>query len=208
MKRALASLGLVAAIAVGVVGCGSDSESSTDSGAGSIDTTSAPDQVRWESWQGVAVPVSSVDGPRTIDGAVAAGYTQTPQGAVLAAAQGVTRLRLAPDNAWPQVANAVAAPSKGRDLYAVSRVQVSITGPVPAGSVDALRGFRVDEFSADRAVVELVTEQSGRGLTASTHTLVWSGDDWKVLLPDPDGDSPQSEQVTSLADYTQFEAKQ
>lgn len=208
MKRALVSLSLAAVVAVGVAGCGSDSESSTDSGAGSVDTTSAPDQVRWETWQGVEVPVSSVDGPRTINGAVAAGYTQTPQGAVLAAAQGLTRLRLAPDDAWPQVANAVAAPGKGRDLYAVSRVQVSITGPVPAGSVDALRGFRVDEFSPDRAVVELVTEQSDSGLTASTHTLVWSGDDWKVLLPDPDGDSPQPEPVASLADYTQFEAKQ
>ncbi|NKS55538.1 hypothetical protein GS500_23125 [Rhodococcus hoagii] len=207
MKRVVVAATIAAAVIGGATACGSDTDSQA-SDPKVTDTTSAPDQVRWEQWQGVAVPVSEVDGPRKIEGAVASGYSDTPQGAVLAAAQAVTRLRLAPDDAWPQVANTVAAPGRGRDQYAVNRVQVSITGPVPSGTVDALRGFKIGEYSDERATVELVTEQTGAPLTASTHTVIWTGDDWKLALPDRDADAPAPKPVDSLDGYTRFEAQQ
>lgn len=207
MKRHLIAAATVAAV-LALSGCGSTeptADTTTTSTSAAVDTSAAPADVQWQSWRGASLPTSSTDGPREVAGDVASGYTPTPQGAVLAAAQGITRLRLAPDNSWPDVVNAVAAPGVGRDTYAVNRAQVSITDPAPEGTEARLEGFEVTDFTDARAVVRLAVERPDGALMATTHTLVWSGEDWKLLLPAPD-DIPEPETLTDTAGFTEFTA--
>lgn len=206
MKRILVAI-VAATMAVLLAGCGSDSSGDNTAGEPTVvNTSAAPSQVTWEKWQGVMLPVSAEDGPKKVAGDVASGYSATPQGAVLAAVQGVTRLRLAPDSSWPRVANTVAAPGLGRDAYAVNRAMITITGPVPEGAASTLRGFRVVEYTSERAVIELATEQPDATLVATTHTLLWSGNDWKLELPEPESETPTSRPLTDLGGFTEFEA--
>jgi hypothetical protein len=208
MKRHLIAAATVAAV-LALSGCGSAEPTSdtttTSTSAAAVDTSAAPADVQWQSWRGASLPTSSTDGPREVAGDIATGYTPTPQGAVLAAAQGITRLRLAPDNSWPDVVNAVAAPGVGRDTYAVNRAQVSITDPAPEGTEAHLEGFEVTDFTDTRAVVRLAVERPDGALMATTHTLVWSGEDWKLLLPAPD-DIPEPETLTDTAGFTELAA--
>jgi predicted small lipoprotein YifL len=207
MKRHLTAVATASAL-LALAGCGSDepaADTTTSSTSAAVDTSAAPADVHWETWRGASLPTSSTDGPREVAGDVATGSTPTPQGAVLAAAQGITRLRLAPDNSWPDVVNAVAAPGVGRDTYAINRAQVSITDPAPDGTEARLQGFEVTDFTDARAAVRLAVERPDGALVATTHTLVWSGDDWKLLLPAPE-DIPSPETLTATTGFTDFAA--
>jgi len=205
MKRHIFAAAAAATILLTITGCGSD-DTATGTEQQVIDTTTAPQQVQWENWQGVPLPVSASDGPSTIDGDVARGYSATPQGAVLAAVQGITRLRLAPDSSWPQVANTVAAPGEGRDTYAVNRAMITITGPAPTGTEASITGFRVVDYTPEQAVVELARKRADTTVVATTHTLVWAGDDWKLVLPGPDSEAPAAASLANLDGFTEFEA--
>ena len=187
-------------------GCGSSSDD--EASAPAVDTTAAPADVACTTWQGVTLPASSVDGPRTVDGAVAKGYSHTPQGAALAAAQTTTRLQLAPDTDWVAVANTLAAPGLGRDTYAVNRALVSITQPASGPNVQSLKGFRFDTYTPQRAVVKIAVNRhdpaAGREVTTvATQTMVWSGSDWLLLLPEAGKEHPATT-IPDLAGYTPF----
>lgn len=207
MKRHLIAA-VAAAAVVALAGCGSSDDPSDTSGPSTssvADTSAAPTDVQWATWQGASLPTSDTDGPHTVSGDVASGYSPTPQGAVLAAVQGITRLRLAPDNSWPDVVNAVAAPGVGRDTYAINRAQVSITSAAPAGSENPVSAFEVSDYTDNRAVVRLLVDKADGTAVATTHTLVWSGDDWKLLLPAAD-DVTAPEIVTDKAGFTDLAA--
>lgn len=208
MKRHLVAA--IAAAALTLAGCGSSSDDPTSDTSGqptssTVDTAAAPADVQWTTWQGASVPASETDGPRAVSGDVASEYSPTPQGAALAAAQGITRLRLAPDNSWPEVVNAIAAPGVGRDTYAINRAQVSITEPAPAGTEKQVTGFEVSDYTDNRAVVRLLVDKADGTSVATTHTLVWSGEDWKLRLPAPE-DITAPEIVTDKAGFTDFAA--
>lgn len=165
-------------------GCGSPGEAHTPDTL-SVDTTSAPEQVRWDNYRGVAVPTSASGGPADTSARVPNGYAHTPQGAVIAAIQGQTRLALAPDELWAQTAQVVLAPGPGRDAYAVARVMASITSEADPAQTAQFAGFRFADYSPERATVWLATRMPDRSLSASPTRLVWQGGDWKVQLPDP-----------------------
>lgn len=205
LTTVLISTGLTSAL---LVGCGDDTSGSDNpSATTSVDTAAAPTELTWSRWQGVQLPTSRVDGPRNVDGDVVSGYTNSPQGAVLAAVHGSIRLALSPDTSWPKVANAVAAPGVGRDTYAVNRALISIAA-VPAGPAPmAVKGFRVDEYSPTRSVISVAVAQPNLPLTAAKQTVVWSGEDWKVLLPAP-GSEVEPTTVSDLTGYTALEGPQ
>lgn len=208
-RRTAAAVALVAMVGLAAA-CGSSDEQ--DSPATSADTASAPVEVRWESYRGVSVPLSTVDGPTNTDAVVPSGYTQSPQGAVIAAIQGQARLALAPDNTWAQTAQVVAAPGAGRDAFSVARVMASITEEADPAQTAQFVGFRFSDYSQDAATVWLATRMPDGTLSASPTRLVWQGEDWKVELPSPsDGadDDPTPTDptpLTSLDDYVAFSA--
>ncbi|WP_143695171.1 hypothetical protein [Williamsia sp. 1135] len=191
----LALLALIAAVTMAA--CGSDSGSDEPSAA--TDTTAPPAQVTWVSWQGARLPVSATDGPAKVTGDLATGYSNTPQGAALAAFQGTIRLSLAPDESWAQVANKLVAPGTGRDTYAVNRALVSVSGPAPQGTAPIVRGYKFTSYSPQRADVSLAVEQDGT-LAAAQQTVVWTGADWRVLLPEP-GHEPTPTPLANLEGF-------
>ncbi|RRQ26153.1 hypothetical protein DK926_19330 [Rhodococcus sp. Eu-32] len=187
-QRAAVAVSAVTAVAA-IAGCGSsgdDGVTGTDNSR-PVDTAAVPAQVTWRPYQGVQVPYSDVDGPTdNTTSAAPTGYSHTPQGAVLAAIQGQTRLALAPDSSWAQATGALVAAGAGRDSYAVARAGASITAPADPATTAAFTGFRVTDYRDEQADIDLATTMPGGQLTTAAVTVLWRGDDWKIALPAPD----------------------
>ncbi|MBV7708125.1 hypothetical protein NOVA_35625 [Nocardia nova] len=146
------------------------------------DIHAAPTNVTTTVYQGISLPISD-QGPRTVTGAVAAGFTHTPAGAALAAIHATVRISVAPDDHWATVGQQMLTPGAGRDDWAVARAQVSITTPV-TGLPPKILGYRITGYTADRADTAIYTQQPDTSLTCNTATVIWQGGDWKLLLPD------------------------
>ena len=192
LRAAVAAVAATAAV-VAIAGCGSgdDGDTGTD-GARPLDTAAVPAQVTWRPYQGVQVPYSGVDGPTdNIASAAPTGYSHTPQGAVLAAIQGQTRLALAPDSSWAQTTTILVAAGAGRDSYAIARAGASITAPADPATTATFTGFRVTDYRDEQADIELATTMPGGQLTSTAVTVLWRGEDWNIALPAPEtgGDS-------------------
>lgn len=202
VRRAIIGITAILALTLTLAGCGSDTADPDDSSDGSqvVDVAAVPESVTWSPYQGVSVPYSKVDGPtsNTVS-AAPTGYSHTPQGAVLAAIQAQTRLALAPDSSWPQVTAALVAPGAGRDAYATARAGASITTAADPATTAAFAGFRVRDYTDDTAVVDIATTMPGGQLTSVPATVLWRGDDWKLLLPDP-GPGSDSGDIAAPAD--------
>ncbi len=162
--------------------------------------TAAPADVTWSLFQGVALPSSPTAGPTRTEGAVHAGYSLTPEGALLAAAQIGARHLITPREGWRQVVQQQVVPGPGRDAFVRARAQVT-TDQVPAGTYGQIAGFRFVTYSPDTAVIQLVTRFRNGNLQVSTPTLRWVNGDWKLQLQ-PDGSaSPTVQSVSSLAGF-------
>ena len=200
VRRAV--VGLTAVLALALAGCGSDSTEPVDGSDGSqvVDVAALPQSVTWSPYQGVSVPYSSVDGPTSNTmSAAPTGYSHTPQGAVLAAIQAQTRLALAPDSSWPQVTAALVAPGGGRDAYSVARAGASITAAADPATTAAFAGFRVRDYTDEAADIDIAATMPGGQLTSVPATVLWRGDDWKLLLPEPDPSGDDTD-ITTPAD--------
>lgn len=183
--------GLAAAVGVGLVlaatACGSDESSShAESAAGdTVDVTGAPEQVTWQSFQSIKLPVSAVSGPSTTV-PVASGYELSPQGAGLAAINTSVRIATAPDGQWAAQVKASLAPGAGRDDFMINRAQLSIQpGQVQADALPTVRGYIVRSYDEPAATVEVITSYPDDSVLATTTQLLWRDGDWKVVLPDP-----------------------
>ncbi|MGI5219467.1 hypothetical protein [Nocardia sp. CA-290969] len=143
--------------------------------------TAAPAGLRWQRiWGGAAAPISSSDGPAQIINGIATGFSRTPQGAALAAADALARALAAPEGTWQQV---VAERFFGGGQPLLDRFARSRAGtPEAAGYVTVPDGVRVRPgYQPDLAVVEFALE--GRdGYAVSTWPMVWVDGDWKVRV--------------------------
>lgn len=198
-----------AATIVLVAACGSDgSENPTPDTAAPPDLTSAPADLTWRTVGGVSVPVSPVDGPTTTNGTIRSGYSQSPQGAVLAAINGQTALAVASDRQWPDVVNTVTAPGPGRDGFAAARTAVSVSGNVPKDKAPSFVGFEVTDYKSEplTAAVSIAQRLGGEGgeLFSYPVALQWIGDDWRIVLPTSD-ENVDAAELTSLDGYTALE---
>ncbi|MEU1950816.1 hypothetical protein [Nocardia rhamnosiphila] len=149
--------------------------------AGTDYLIAAPTGLRWQRiWGGAAVPISSSDGPTQITDGIATGFSRTPQGAALAAADALARALAAPEETWQQV---VADRFYGGgqpllDRFARSRAST----PEAARYVTVPDGVRIRTgYQPDLAVVEFALE--GRdGYSVSTWPMVWIDGDWRVRI--------------------------
>lgn len=156
----------------------------------------------WTDVVGVQVPISSSDGPRTVQGLYATGYTRTDRGAALAAVNILIRSSwsLGPV-AYRKVISSEVLPGKSRDdlisTNDASYVQAteetppsSDGGPIP-GSNATVAGYRLVSRTSTHAVVTVVlTGISDTGaLTDITFTmrLTYRHGSWRAASP-PDGD--------------------
>ncbi|OZC62817.1 hypothetical protein CH267_00210 [Rhodococcus sp. 06-621-2] len=195
---------LAAAAIAGLVvgGCGSaENEPTVDSPQGAVtapDLTSPPSNVRWQDYQGIALPVAD-QGPDNNSGAgPVSGFAHTPQGAVLAAVQQSVRVSVAPDHQWPAVLGAAAAPGESRDSFAINRQLLSIIAPPVAEERPAITGYTITDYTDNGARVTIFTTFPDDSIAASDTDVIWSGDDWRLLLPDAADTSVRVRSVTDI----------
>ena len=151
--------------------------------------TTAPPGVNWQDFQGVALPTSRTDGPARVDGPVHAGFAQTPTGALLAAAQIRVRALATPNVPdLLRVVDAQFAPGPGKTAYRERIAAVTDTSPPPGGYTQYV-GFRYLSYSPNLAVISLASQGSSGVLRASTATVRWLEDDWR-LEKAADGQEP------------------
>ncbi|HLS79533.1 MAG TPA: hypothetical protein VK083_22355 [Nocardia sp.] len=161
------------------------------------DLSAPPTDVRWQPYQGVALP-HTAQGPRSVSGGAATGFEHSPAGAAVAAITHTVRLSVAPDGEWASVVAEEALPGPARDAWAVDRVRVSITGPADPEFVPRLRGYRVTGYTGERGQIEIYTEYSDGSLAVNHAAVEWSARDWRLRLPDPDSTDRPVEAVGAL----------
>ncbi|WP_194838479.1 hypothetical protein [Nocardia sp. XZ_19_369] len=172
-----------------------------------VDLTSVPAALTWETYRGVRLPRSPVDGPKNV-AAVTNGYSHTPQGAVLAAIRGQAYLILASDNEWGRVVATLTAPGPGRDEFAAHRAALSVTGPVPPGQGPSFTGFKVTHYRTDPPTAAVhISMQIGTPVRTFAYpvALQWIGD-WRIVLPTA-ADAVDAIELHSLDGYTRLEDK-
>jgi len=144
--------------------------------------TAAPAGLRFQDVGGLTLPFSPVDGPLRVNGPIAAGYSHTPQGAVLALAQLVPRLGFGPD--YSQVAaEQLVADQALKDQFIAARARQPQATPAElTAQLRPIAGFRIDSYTPDRATIVLLTATPGVAGSdqGSRAAVVWSGGDWKV----------------------------
>jgi hypothetical protein len=159
--------------------------------------TTAPADVTWELFRGVALPTSPTHGPTRIDGPVHSGYARTPTGALLADAQITMRRVISEGDSWRQVTESQVVPGPGRDAYVNLRSRVS--DEIPTEGLTQFVGFRFVTYTPDLAVVSLATRGSSGAIQVATDTLRWVDGDWRLEVPASGLQQPQV--VQSLAGY-------
>ncbi|GAA2066275.1 hypothetical protein GCM10009801_12490 [Streptomyces albiaxialis] len=161
---------------------------------------SAPRHVKWDLYEGVALPSSKAAGPAVADADIARCYARTPVGALLAASQISVRYLAADD--WRQVTR-VQTVGAGRDAYIAQRTAAEKKGSgVPErGAHGQIAGFKFVTYSSSTAVLQTVWRFSDGRMQAATTTMLWRDGDWRLEYPaDPADPAP----VDSLAGYTEW----
>lgn len=156
----------------------------------------APRQVFWTRFKGVAVPHSPSVGPLIVQGDIARCYAHTPRGALFAAAQ--ISVRLDRSAGWQKILGQQVVGGEGKAAYARVRAAGQV---VPAGEAAQIAGFRIVSYTPQTAVVGTVSRDPAHGgRMARTTTVRWDGD-WK-LAPTPQGSTGSAPQaVDSLSGY-------
>ncbi|WP_405165415.1 hypothetical protein OG203_10075 [Nocardia sp. NBC_01499] len=162
----------------------------------------------WQRVYGASVPFSTSDGPARIEDGLAVGYSHTPQGAVLAAAQITYRLNARPAD---------------RDLY-VTQVRVSAqqiaaydkalaSDKLPAQQPETLTkyfvasdAFKVDDYADDLAIIRLASRGDvidGKQTWAAIRlVMVWDAGDWR--LKPSTSNTAQTGNLESLSGWTKW----
>ena len=178
--------GVACVVALGAVSaCSNDDDTSGEAPEAAVNTTAVPDDLTMRSLGGIETPMSAKDGPSI--GVPPQGYSHTPQGAALAAANGQAALATAPDAQWAETVRTVTAPGPGRDEFASARAMLTVTESVPEDAASTFEGFKVTDYSEDKAIVLLASTSPDGGegelVTAYPVQLTWTGGDWKLVLP-------------------------
>ncbi|GAA0710900.1 hypothetical protein Drose_24900 [Dactylosporangium roseum] len=171
--------------------------------------TAPPDDVSWQLFGQVAVPVSATDGPRRITETTASGYAHTPTGALTAAAQLMTRAGYYNGRrVWEPTITEQFVPSADRDQL-LAKLRALPEEPTDPGRPAQLTGFRFRSYRPETAVIDLLL-QVPNGTDSSqlaTATVWWRDGDWRMVAP-PDGSwTSLVRPVTDLTDFIPWGAQ-
>ncbi|MFY0409916.1 hypothetical protein [Solicola sp. PLA-1-18] len=135
--------------------------------------TQQPDDLTFERVDGWAYPISKSAGPgrRDPQGAWSC-FARTPTGAVVAAQVIGLRVGLASD--FSAVVRAQTVPGVGQN-------QLLQAGQPEGQGITDTKGFVLESYSNDEAVVSYYLVQQGRSFTCSQE-VQWRDDDWKLRL--------------------------
>ena len=68
----------------------------------------------------------------------------------------------------------------------MARIRISITAPVLAAEAPRVLGYRFGGYTPERAALTIYTGFPDGSRAATDVTVVWSGADWRLLLPGAD----------------------
>lgn len=164
--------------------------------------TVAPAHVTWTLFEGFGLPLSADVGPTTVKGSVASGYSHSPTGALIAAAQLYVRVGFARDADWRAAVEAGTVPGPGRDTWIKLRAPLTgkLGGSEP-GRLAQTAGFAFTGYSPDLAVIALAGGNPTAGYQSSTVTLVWRDGDWKLQLGSDGSTSTNLHSMTDLSGF-------
>lgn len=172
--------------------------------------TSAPD-TKWDLFWQFPVPASTVHGPTGVEGGIARGFPQSPEGALFAGARYIHTIPAAMN--WPAVLldNVVAGPSRdalseniksaiaerwarlceGDQATNASARECKNGGTwapndISADDVCIATGFRFANYTPEQAAIELDCRSNNGKAQRLSLTLIWENDIWK-LVPTEDG---------------------
>ncbi|WP_331723010.1 hypothetical protein [Nocardia sp. NBC_00511] len=205
MRKPLLTLAALLTLTGGLTGCAASHHPAAAPTTAAPDPGRAPAQVRWEPFQGIALPYSPVDGPTQT--AAATGYSRSPQGAVLAAIQDSIRTSASPDSSWASFASTSLVAGPGKDNWILARTRISITAPTDPKLAPVVVGYRFGSYTPDKADITVYTRFSDASLAAYRQVVEWQAGDWRLLLPDPATKTVTMQSVSALpADVLRFEA--
>jgi hypothetical protein len=172
----------------------------------------------WQAFHGVRLPLSESDGPRHLDGDLAAGFARTEQGALLAALHIAVRANAqwGPSVFEPTIERQVVGPDKQalldatRRLYEQSRIEAGLPDGAPLGEAFVVyEAYRWESFTPQAATVDIVSagpNTTGGTVRASTRIQVrWHDGDWRVVAPLGGDWGNTAVQVKSLDGYTRLD---
>jgi hypothetical protein len=165
----------------------------------------------WVNFHGYSLPVAAQAGPHDTAGGVAAGYSDTPLGALLAAVNigARTSWQLGPEIFQPAIQDQVTGPyqaqmlSSDLDTYSANAAQIP-----DIRAYASIVAYQWVGYTPADATVDLVAEGPGdNGTTVYVATQMeteWVNGDWRVVAP-PGGDWGNSAvQIPSLNGYLTF----
>lgn len=163
-----------------------EASTSAEPGAGeaAAPLEAAPTDVEWVVEHGLMLPVSQAHGPTAVgDDGVPTGFTQTPEGALLAAIQILARSD-APFEAATCRAVIAAGFVAGPDADALL---AAVTDEAPASTADTavVAGFAQHSYTASESVIELVMDAGGGQYVSALLTVVWdeAASSWRIVPP-------------------------
>lgn len=160
--------------------------------------TAPPAAVSFGDVGGLTLPFSPVDGPTRIAESLATGYSHTPQGAALAAAQIGPRLTYGPGYEAVARAQTTLSSDVQAELIATRAGRVQLTPQDVRTIAQRSAAFQVVSYSPEGAQIRLLyPHPSTNDYRASTTTVEWSNDDWKF------GDNTDSVS-TAVSDVSEF----
>lgn len=159
----------------------------------------------WQRVYGVSVPFSTSDGPARVENGLALGYSHSPQGAALAAAQIWFRSTARPADGKIRSEQMVLTPA---DQQALDRSNAE--GKLPQSLPDSVTkwmlatdAFKVDQYTPDAAVVWLAGRGAGSTWLATRQDMAWVNGDWRWKPPPGFAKAP-SETLKTLAGWTKW----
>ncbi|WP_069167983.1 hypothetical protein [Nocardia altamirensis] len=162
----------------------------------------------WQRVFGASVPFSTSDGPTRLEDGLAVGYSHTPQGAVLAAAQITYRLNARPadrDLYVRQVRSSAQQIAAYDRALAADRLPEQQPERITKYFV-ASDAFKVDDYADDLAIVQLATRGQvvdGKPTWSTIRlVMVWDSGDWR--LKPLSSNSAQTGLIESLGGWTKW----
>lgn len=172
-------------------------EGSPDQALPTAIPTTAPQGVRWELVGPLPAPFSDTAGPTQVTDTTASGFTHTPEGALIAAAQILVRVSLGREY-WEPTIKGQLVPSQDRDQLLAQMATVD-SSQVDPGALSRIAGFQYLSYTPDTAVIGLVMRAPSAG-SPQYHvlslTLLWRDGDWQMQAP-PGGAWVSVNRVTS-----------
>lgn len=170
--------------------------------------TGVGDPHGWQRVYGATVPFSTSDGPAEIRDGLATGYSHTPQGAVVAAAQITYRLNARPADRDLYI-HQVKASAQQLAAYDKARAAGRLPEQEPEQVTRYLvapDAFQIENYADDMAIVRLAARgpvNDGKQLWAAVRlVMVWDNGDWRLQPTDASGS--QTEYVDSLDGWTRW----